>query len=489
MMTLARLARVVCFLCCLSVWMVRGAEPAPRLTEGEAVLAGLADFRPVASNWTEARVLAGDPRRDAVLQPIVGAGMLVNRPTKTQRGHLFSAWEHGDVDLELEFLLAPGSNSGVYLMGRYEVQLRDSWRVAVPGVGESGAVYSRWDGARGVGNESFEGAAPRVNAARAPGLWQTLRVEFRAPRFAPDGTKQEPARFVRVWLNGTLVQENVTIGGPTRSAAFADEAPWGPLMIQGDHGSLAIRGLRARFPVPPPPPDPTVRVRRVPAPIVVTVPADRTILQRAFIAFPPVKRLYAAAVGTPAALHYAYDFERGALLRVWRGGFIDTAEMWYERGDSQLAKPLGAPLDLTGKAGVALLETPAVDGWPESPGDLYASQGYRLESDGTPVFLATLSSLQLSERFAPAAEGVGLTRTVTVEGTAASWAAFVLLAEADQITPALGGWVIGDRAYYLDWPETSPHRPVVVTAYGRQRLVVPVGGKNPTAPVSYTLVW
>jgi hypothetical protein len=103
--------------------------------------------------------------------------------------------------------------------------------------------------------------------------------------------------------------------------------------------------------------------------------------------------------------------------------------------------------------------------------------------------LATLSSLQLSERFAPAAEGVGLTRTVTVEGTAASWAAFVLLAEADQITPALGGWVIGDRAYYLDWPETSPHRPVVVTAYGRQRLVVPVGGKNPTAPVSYTLVW
>jgi hypothetical protein len=75
-MTLARLARVVCFLCCLSVWMVRGAEPAPRLTEGEAVLAGLADFRPVASNWTEARVLAGDPRRDAVLQPIVGADRL-----------------------------------------------------------------------------------------------------------------------------------------------------------------------------------------------------------------------------------------------------------------------------------------------------------------------------------------------------------------------------------------------------------------------------
>ena len=476
-------------LLCLGSWVVRGSEPAPRLVEGEAVLAQLTDFRSVAGNWTEARGLVGDPRRDTVLQPVAGGGILVNRPSPAQRGHLFSTWEHGDVELELEFLLAPGSNSGVYLMGRYEVQLRDSWRIAVPGVGESGAVYSRWDGARGVGNESFEGSAPRVNASRAPGLWQTLRVDFRAPRFGPDGAKQEPARFVRVWLNGTLVQENVTIGGPTRSAAFADEAAWGPLMIQGDHGSLAIRGLRARFPVPPPPPDPAVRVRPVPKPIVVEVPADRTILQRAFIAFPPVKRLYAAAVGTPAGVHFAYDLERGALLRAWRGGFVDAAEMWYERGDSQLAKPLGATIDFTGKAGVAVLETPAADGWPETPGALYASEGYRLERDGTPVFLATLASLRFSDVFAPAAEGVGLTRTVTVEGTAASWAAFVLLAEADVITPAPGGWVIGDRQHYIDWPEASPHRPVVVTARGRQRLVVPVGGKNPTAPVSYTLVW
>lgn len=489
MTTPVRLFWLLGVLLCLQVPWARGAESAPRLAEGEAVLAGLGDFRAVAGNWSEARALSGDPRREAVLQPVPGQGMLVNRPSPSQRGHLFSRWEHGDVELDLEFLLAPGSNSGVYLMGRYEVQLRDSWKIAVPGIGESGAIYSRWDGARGAGHESFEGSAPRVNASRAPGLWQSLRVEFRAPRFGPDGTKREPARFVRVWLNGTVVQENVTIGGPTRSAAFSDEAAWGPLMIQGDHGSLAIRGLRARVPVPPPAPDPSVRVRRVPDPIVVTVPSDRTVLQRCFMAFPPVKRLYAAAVGTPAGIHFAYDLERGSLLRAWRGGFIDAAEMWYERGDSQLAKPLGATIDFTGKAGVALLETPAVDGWPDSPGALYASTGYRIERDGTPVFLATLASLQLTERFAPAVDGVGLTRTVTVAGTAASWAAFVLLAEADVITAAPGGWVVGDRQHYIDWPADSPHRPVVVSAFGRQRLVVPVGGKNPTAPVSYTLIW
>lgn len=488
-MTLVRRLWWVAGLVFLGVGSARGAESAPRLAEGDAVLARVADFRPVADNWTDARALAGDPRRDATLQPVAGVGMLVNRPTPSQRGHLFSPWEHGDLDVELEFLLAPGSNSGVYLMGRYEVQLRDSWRVRVPGIGESGAIYSRWDGARGAGNESFEGSAPRVNASRAPGLWQTLRVEFRAPRFGPDGAKQAPARFVRVWLNGCLVQENVTIGGPTRSAAFADEEAWGPLMIQGDHGSLAIRAVRARVPVPPPPPDPAVRVRPAPSPIVVTVPDDRTILQRCFISFPPVKRLYVAAVGTPAGLHFAYDLDHGALLRVWRGGFIDASEMWFERGDSQLAKPLGCTLDLPGKAGVALLETPSSDGWPESPGDLYASEGYRLESDGTPVFLARLDALRLAERVAPAPEGVGLTRTVTVEGRPSSWAAFVLVAEADVITPAPGGWVIGDRGYYVDWPDGSPHHAVVVSARGRQRLVVPVGGKNPSAPVSYTLVW
>ncbi len=121
-------------MCWQAPW-ARGADSAPRLAEGEAVLAGLGDFRAVAGNWSEARALSGDPRRDAVLQPVPGQGMLVNRPTASQRGHLFSTWEHGDVELDLEFLLAPGSNSGVYLMGRYEVQLRDSWKVAVPGIG------------------------------------------------------------------------------------------------------------------------------------------------------------------------------------------------------------------------------------------------------------------------------------------------------------------------------------------------------------------
>src|SRR5262249_45701970 len=79
-----------------------------------------------------------------------------------------------------------------------------------------------------------------------PGLWQHLRIEFEAPRFDAAGKKTKNARFVKVVLNGYTIQENVEVTGPTRSAAFNDEKPLGPLMIQGDHGAVALRNLAIR---------------------------------------------------------------------------------------------------------------------------------------------------------------------------------------------------------------------------------------------------
>jgi hypothetical protein len=150
--------------------------------------------------------------------------------------------EHGDIDLSLDVMLPKGSNSGIYLMGRYEVQLFDSWGVASPTFADMGGIYQRWDEKRGAGNEGFEGTPPRLNASRAPGLWQHLDIAFRAPRF--DGRRKiANARFVKVVLNGVVVQENVEVTGPTRSAPFQDEQSTGPLMIQGDHGPVALRNI------------------------------------------------------------------------------------------------------------------------------------------------------------------------------------------------------------------------------------------------------
>ena len=178
------------------------------------------DFKPLGANWQVASGLGGDPRIEKKLIGLPGDGILVNNTTKENRAHLVTAWDHGDLELELDFLLTPGSNSGIYLMGRYEIQLFDSWGKKVPQDIDCGAIYHRWDAARGKGKESYDGFAPRANASRAPGLWQNLRVEFRAPRFDADGKKIANAKFVRVLLNDFLIHENVEVTGPTRSALF-----------------------------------------------------------------------------------------------------------------------------------------------------------------------------------------------------------------------------------------------------------------------------
>jgi hypothetical protein len=109
-----------------------------------------------------------------------------------------------------------------------------------------GGIYQRWNEKRGAGNEGYEGVPPRLNASRAPGLWQHLDIVFRAPRF--DGRRKiANARFVRVALNGAVVQENVEVTGPTRAAAFEDERATGPLMIQGDHGPVAVRNIQYKL--------------------------------------------------------------------------------------------------------------------------------------------------------------------------------------------------------------------------------------------------
>lgn len=89
------------------------------------------------------------------------------------------------------------------------------------------------------------------------------------------------------------------------------------------------------------------------------------------------------------------------------------------------------------------------------------------------MFLSTLSELSIRDRIAPAADGKSLHRRLDFKGSLNSWETQVLLAEAAVITPQpTGGWVIGDRTLYVDWPAESPHRPAVRIVGDRQFLVV-----------------
>ncbi|UCC96583.1 MAG: DUF1080 domain-containing protein [Phycisphaerales bacterium] len=183
-----------------------------------------------------------NPQNEKLLSSRPGTGAIVNGPAG-RTSHLFSKADFGDIKAHIEFMVPEGSNSGVYFMGRYEIQVYDSYgaeKGEYPGI-ECGGIYQRWDNDRDP--KGYEGHSPRINASRPPGQWQTFDVIFRAPRFDKAGRKVANARFEKVLHNGIAIHEDVELTGPTRAGAYNDERPAGPLMLQGDHGPVAYRNI------------------------------------------------------------------------------------------------------------------------------------------------------------------------------------------------------------------------------------------------------
>lgn len=123
-------------------------------------------------------------------------------------GAIHTRQPFGDCQLHVEFdepVPAVGEsqergNSGVFLMGLYEIQVLDSYENKTYADGQASAVYAQFP--------------PQVNASRPPGQWQTYDIIFHGPRFDKDGRVLHPAR-VTVLHNGVLTQDNVELSGPT----------------------------------------------------------------------------------------------------------------------------------------------------------------------------------------------------------------------------------------------------------------------------------
>jgi hypothetical protein len=185
---------------------------------------------------------AHSPKQAVTFSP--GKGILLNINDEARKDNIVSILEHGDIELELDVMLPKGSNSGLYLQGRYEIQLFDSWGVKNPKFSDMGGIYRNWESAPG---KIYMGKAPLTNAAKAPGLWQNLKISFQAPRFDSAGNKIENARLISVVLNGVLIHDNVEIPLPTGGPIENNEKPMGPLLIQGDHGPVALRNIRYKL--------------------------------------------------------------------------------------------------------------------------------------------------------------------------------------------------------------------------------------------------
>jgi hypothetical protein len=204
-------------------------------------------FRPIKENWSIVGSITAsiDQTNNTITE--AGTGILSCKHEIGKYGiekDIMTIMEHGDLDLDLDFMMAKGSNSGIYLQGRYEIQLNDSWGKKNPKYGDVGGIYERWDESKPEGSKGYEGIAPRFNVAKAPGLWQNIKISFQAPRFDATGKKISDAKILSIILNGVLIHENVELTGPTRGSLVDNEVPKGPLRFQGDHGNVAFRNIK-----------------------------------------------------------------------------------------------------------------------------------------------------------------------------------------------------------------------------------------------------
>jgi len=129
----------------------------------------------------------------------------------------------GDAKIHVEFRNLGGpTNSGVYIQDRYEANINE--------------MYGRLDGnpCAGFDNSTPADAKPGIRASRPPLDWQTMDIDFTAPRFDAAGAKTADAR-VTLLFNGTVLYKDRVLGPVTLNAARLGEAPTGPIQLQ-EHG-------------------------------------------------------------------------------------------------------------------------------------------------------------------------------------------------------------------------------------------------------------
>lgn len=216
-------------------------------------------------------------------------------------------------------------------------------------------------------------------------------------------------------------------------------------------------------------------------------PEARPFLQRNFVVHRGEKRTHAISVGFPGGLHYAYDMGSGALLHVWKGPFIDTSTMWYQRGEMQSAVALGSVMEQSGKPAIAVLSSPAAS-WPDSP-DAFRFHQYRINEHGIPAYTYTQGDLTITDLLEPNEEQTFFTRKLTIENQGTSEAgAWVLLAESESIKEFKPGtYFIDDQQMYIELE--GAWQAQIRSANGLDQLVIPVQFSNGQADVQYHLVW
>ncbi len=157
-------------------------------------------------------------------------------------GNIHTKEHFGDIQLHIEFKIPKDAesldgqksgNSGIYIMGKYEIQVLNSYEKTTDYDRQAGSVYNQY--------------APVVNACKKPGKWQVYDIVFEAPEFDEAGNQVKPPYFT-VFQNGILIHNHVEVQGPT--VAFNKDLPEnaeaGPLMLQDHDNEVSFRNIWIR---------------------------------------------------------------------------------------------------------------------------------------------------------------------------------------------------------------------------------------------------
>ncbi len=158
-------------------------------------------------------------RQDRPMSWKVVDGVLVNTSTHEKKGvDIFTEKKYGDFEVYYEYMLPEHSNSGFYLRGRYEIQILSDHGEEAAGH-SNGGLYSK--------------CPPAKNVSKPDGEWQSVYASIKG-------------NTISAWLNGFKTVDNFTVDGQTGGALDEDYGTPGPIMLQGDHGSIHFRVIKIR---------------------------------------------------------------------------------------------------------------------------------------------------------------------------------------------------------------------------------------------------
>jgi hypothetical protein len=435
-------------------------------------LKDLSQFEKTAEPWKVAGDISFDLSDARKVNLEKGKGILAYMPDPKQDGALSTVFRHQDILLEFSFMLAKGSTAGVYLLGQYGIELSDAWSEGAQ-TSTCGAILINSGSAR---------MQPRMNVCRAPGLWQKMQVFFKAPR-PGDDKKPSGAVFAKIVLNGVVIHENIIL------EALQAAATSGPVVFKAgspvgfkDIRYVSFKSADEMDALLSLAGTGNTRDRQI-----VIAPSQKTIVQRCFIEYDQKKRTFCAAVGGPEKIHYAMDLSQAAMVNFWKGDFIDATSMWTDRGEYQIAEPLGSKIETTPAPPFAVLSD-SRERWPEKQSDHFKFNGYSLDQNGRPTFDYTLDGIHIQDRIVPAEGSRSLNRTLTVVSNQAAKVLWYRLAEGSNIR-AVGDnlFTVDDNSYYIKLVSDKKVKPVIRDSAGKKELIVP-GGPSAGA-LTYSIIW